>query len=136
MIVIQLLLVNPSTSETPEPYFSLEVVWSKPGQDHQRNSYNLMQWQFLHANKNLTDQLDLVDVGNDFVSLSEIRSQLIDQICAIRTFAAIAELTVSFFWFNFCLYKWLDIMYFYISFSQASCCEVCLYFIILAIPEY
>ena len=103
MIVIQLLLVNPSTSETPERSFSLaRRIKTWLGSSMKRLQFNAMA--VLHAHKNLTDQLDLVDVGNDFVSLSEIRSQLLAQICAIRTFADLTELTVSFFWFHFCLY--------------------------------
>ena len=72
MIVIQLLLVNPSTSETPERSFSL-TRWIKAWLRSSMKQLWFNAMAVLHAHKNLMDQLDLVHVGNDFVSLSETR---------------------------------------------------------------
>ena len=72
MTVIQLLLVNPATSATPERSFSAArriKTWLRATMTQSR--FNALS--FLHSQKHLVDGLDLVPVANDFVSLSDVR---------------------------------------------------------------
>ena len=70
--LIELLLVNPATSCTPERSFSAArrmKTWLRSTMTNKRfNSLSI-----LNIHKNLTDKLDLVDGGNEFVSLYDSR---------------------------------------------------------------
>ena len=72
MIVIQLLLINPATSATPERSFSVArriKTWLRSSMTPSR--FNALS--FLHTHKDLVDGLDVIIVANDFVSLNSVR---------------------------------------------------------------
>jgi hypothetical protein len=70
--LIEVLLVNPATSCTPERSFSTArrmKTWLRSTMTNKRfNSLSI-----LNIHKDITDKLDLVDVGNEFVSLYDSR---------------------------------------------------------------
>ena len=72
MIIIQLLLMNPATSATPERSFSVArriKTWLRSTMTQAR----LNALSFLHTHKDLIDGLDIVSVANDIVSLNSVR---------------------------------------------------------------
>ena len=72
MIVIQLLLINPATSATPERSLSVArriKTWLRSCMTPPR--FNALS--FLHTQKDLVDGLDVISVANDFVSLNSVR---------------------------------------------------------------
>jgi hypothetical protein len=72
--LIELLLVNPATSCTPERSFSTArrlKTWLRSTMTNKR--FNFLS--ILNIHKDKTDKLDLVDIGNEFVSLYESRHQ-------------------------------------------------------------
>ena len=72
MIVIQLLLINPATSATPERSFSVArriKAWLRSSMTLSR--FNALS--FLNTHKDLVDGLDVISVANDFVSLNSVR---------------------------------------------------------------
>ena len=67
MIIIYILMVNPATSATPERSFSLArriKTWQRATMSQRR--FNSLA--ILNCHKDETDKIDLVSVGNDFVS--------------------------------------------------------------------
>ena len=67
MIIIYILMVNPATSATPERSFSLArriKTWQRATMSQRR--FNSLA--ILNCHKDETDIIDLVSVGNDFVS--------------------------------------------------------------------
>ena len=72
--LIELLLVNPAASCTPERSFSTArrlKTWLRSNMTNKR--FNFLSISNIH--KDLTDKIDLVDVGNEFVSLYDSRYQ-------------------------------------------------------------
>lgn len=72
--LIELLLVNPATSCTPERSFSTArrlKTWLRSTMRNKR--FNFLS--LLNIHKDLTDELDLASVGNKFVSLHDSRYQ-------------------------------------------------------------
>ena len=72
IIVSQLLLVNPANSATPERSFSLArrvKTWLRSTMAQKR--FNAIA--ILSSHKDLMDTLDLISVGNEFVSLHDSR---------------------------------------------------------------
>ena len=72
MLVIQLLLLNPATSATPERSFYVArriKTWLRSNIIPPR--FNALS--FLHIHKDLIDGLDVISVANDFVSLNSVR---------------------------------------------------------------
>ena len=74
IILCDLLIVNPSTSCTPERSFStarrLKTWLRSTMTDRRFNALGL-----LNVHKELTDKLDLLEVGNEFISLNDERHQ-------------------------------------------------------------
>ena len=67
MIIIYILMVNPATSATPDRSFSLArriKTWQRATMSQRR--FNSLA--ILNCHKDETDKIDLVSVGNDFVS--------------------------------------------------------------------
>ena len=72
MIVIQLLLINPATSATPEGSFPVArriKIWLRSRMTPSR--FNALS--FLHTHKDLVEGLDVISIANDFVSLTSVR---------------------------------------------------------------
>ena len=74
VVLCNLLIVNPATSCTPERSFSTArclKTWLRSTVTNRRvNSLGL-----LNVHKELTDKLDLGEVGNEFISLNVERFQ-------------------------------------------------------------
>ena len=71
-IVVELLLINPATSATPERRFSLSKrlkTWQRSTMTQKR--FNSLA--IIHEHKELTDKIDLMKVGNSFISKYEER---------------------------------------------------------------
>ena len=70
-----LLIVNPATNATPERSFSLArnvFTWNRLTLTQSRfNSVSL-----LHYHKSFTDTIDLLTVGNDFISKYDERKRI------------------------------------------------------------
>ena len=82
IIVSQLLLVNPATSATPERSFSLArrvKTWLRSTMAQKRFNGAL---SILSSHKDLADTLDLISVGNEFVSLHDSRFYTFRKICS------------------------------------------------------
>ena len=72
MRIIKLFLINPATSCSPERFFSTArrfKSWLRSTMTSQRFSGRAL----LNVHKECTDQLDLIEVGNEFIGQNEQR---------------------------------------------------------------
>ena len=73
--ICKLLIINPATSATPESTFSSGrniKTWQRSTTKAKR--YNSLSLLYIY--KELTDQIDIVDVGNEFVEKYEERKNI------------------------------------------------------------
>ena len=73
--ILGLLLVNPTTTATPERPFSL-ARRIKTWLHSTSTATRLNSLSILHAHKSVTDSIDLVEVGNEFTSKCDSRKRI------------------------------------------------------------
>ena len=73
--ILELLLVNPATTATPESFFSL-ARRIKTWLHSTSTAAHLNSLLILHAHKSATDSIDLVEVGNEFTSKCGSRKRI------------------------------------------------------------